>query len=125
MLGKYLGCESVVGGNGRCGKSVVVVDKVIDVDAECRELCAPVTEERDTSSEPFREFAGSLSCERQSEDFFRSNPVSRDEPQRTQRHRFCFSTAGACEYEVDSFRAHVNNVGLFGNRFESESEEFV
>ncbi|CAB4533598.1 unannotated protein [freshwater metagenome] len=80
MFGKYLGCERVVGGHGRCRKSVVVVDKVVDVDAQCRELCATMTKERDASSEPFSEFAGGFSCEGQPEDFFRSNPVGRNEP---------------------------------------------
>ena len=125
MLGKDFRGKSVVGGHGRRGKTVVVVGKVVDVDAQRRELGATVSEERDPSSEPFRQFAGRLSGESQTEDFLRPNPVRCDEPQRTQRHGFRFATSSAREDQVNTLGAHVDDVGLLGNGFEPESEEVV
>ena len=125
MLGKDFRGERVVGGHGRCRKTVVVVGQVVDVDAQCRKLGATASEERDSSSEPFRKFTGRLSGEGQPENFLRPNPPGRDEPQRAQRHGFCLATSGARENKVDALGAHVNDVGLFWNGFEPESEEFV
>ena len=124
MFGEDFGREGVVGRHGWSGEPVVVVREVVDGDSQFSELRTIRPNERNALAKTFGQFASRFSSEGESQNLLGSHALGCDEPQRPKGHRFGLAASGTGEDKMHSVFAEVNDVRLFLNRREGQSEDF-